>query len=57
MIARAEALIPMLREQQDEAEELGYYAEDVHRQFVDAGFSRCMQPRRFGGYEFDLTTS
>jgi 3-hydroxy-9,10-secoandrosta-1,3,5(10)-triene-9,17-dione monooxygenase len=46
----------LLREQQDEAEERGYYSEAVHRKFVEAGFSRCTQPRRFGGYEFDLTT-
>jgi 3-hydroxy-9,10-secoandrosta-1,3,5(10)-triene-9,17-dione monooxygenase len=56
MIARAEALIPMLREQQDEAEERGYYSEAVHREFVRAGFSRCVQPRRFGGYEFGFPT-
>ena len=48
MIARAEAMIPMLREQQDDAEARGYYSETVHREFVNAGFSRCMQPRRFG---------
>ncbi len=56
MIARAEALIPMLREQQDEAEERGYYSEAVHREFARAGFSRILQPRRYGGYEFDLPT-
>jgi 3-hydroxy-9,10-secoandrosta-1,3,5(10)-triene-9,17-dione monooxygenase len=56
MIARAEALIPMLREQQDDAEERGYYSEAVHREFVRAGFSRILQPRRFGGYEFDVPT-
>jgi 3-hydroxy-9,10-secoandrosta-1,3,5(10)-triene-9,17-dione monooxygenase len=56
LVTRARALIPLLREQQDEAEERGYYSEDVHRRFVAAGFSRCMQPRRFGGYEFDLGT-
>jgi 3-hydroxy-9,10-secoandrosta-1,3,5(10)-triene-9,17-dione monooxygenase len=56
MIARAEAMIPMLREQQDEAEERGHYSEAVHQEFVRAGFSRCLQPRRFGGYEFDLPT-
>ena len=56
MIARARAMIPMLREQQDEAEARGYYSEAVHRRFVEAGFSRCLQPRRFGGYEFDWPT-
>ena len=56
MIARAEAMIPMLREQQDDAEERGYHSEEVHREFQRAGFSRICQPRRFGGYEFDLGT-
>jgi len=56
IIARAEAMIPMLREQQDEAEERGYYSESVHLEFVRAGFSRICQPRQFGGYEFDLGT-
>jgi 3-hydroxy-9,10-secoandrosta-1,3,5(10)-triene-9,17-dione monooxygenase len=56
MLARARALIPLIREQQDEAEARGYYGENLHRRFVEAGFSRCLQPRRFGGYEFDLGT-
>jgi 3-hydroxy-9,10-secoandrosta-1,3,5(10)-triene-9,17-dione monooxygenase len=56
MIARAKALIPLIREQQDGAEERGYYGEELHRRFVEAGFSRCLQPRRYGGYEFDLKT-
>jgi 3-hydroxy-9,10-secoandrosta-1,3,5(10)-triene-9,17-dione monooxygenase len=56
MIARARALIPMLRGQQDEAEARGRYGEDVHHAFLQAGFSRILQPRRFGGYELDLVT-
>lgn len=49
-------MIGMLRQQQDEAEERGFYSEAVHRAFLEAGFSRITQPRRFGGYEFDLRT-
>ena len=56
IIARAEALVPMLRAQQDEAEERGYYSEAVHQEFLKAGFYRMTQPRRFGGYEFSLKT-
>jgi 3-hydroxy-9,10-secoandrosta-1,3,5(10)-triene-9,17-dione monooxygenase len=56
LLARARALVPMLREQQDEAEERGHYGEAVHEAFLKAGFSRTTQPRRFGGYEFDLRT-
>jgi 3-hydroxy-9,10-secoandrosta-1,3,5(10)-triene-9,17-dione monooxygenase len=56
IIARADGMIPMLREQQDDAEERGFYSPAVHEEFVRAGFSRITQPRRFGGYEFDLPT-
>ncbi len=56
MIARAEALRPLLLEQQDEAEVRGYYSEQIHQEFLQAGFSRILQPRRFGGYEFDVPT-
>jgi 3-hydroxy-9,10-secoandrosta-1,3,5(10)-triene-9,17-dione monooxygenase len=47
----------MLRDQQDEADERGCYAPDVHDAFVQAGFYRVTQPRLFGGYEFDLGTA
>jgi 3-hydroxy-9,10-secoandrosta-1,3,5(10)-triene-9,17-dione monooxygenase len=56
IIARAEALKPILREQQDDAERRGCYSEAVHEEFLRAGFYRMVQPRRFGGYEFDLPT-
>ncbi len=54
MIARATALRARLRAEQDEAEELGGYTEDMHREFLKAGFYRILQPRLFGGYEFDV---
>jgi 3-hydroxy-9,10-secoandrosta-1,3,5(10)-triene-9,17-dione monooxygenase len=56
IVARAEALVPMLRAQQDDAERRGYYSQAVHEEFLKAGFYRMTQPRRFGGYEFDLKT-
>src|SRR2546423_12998706 len=56
IIARAAALRPMLRDQQDESERRGGYSEEIHREFLKAGFYRMVQPRRFGGYEFDLPT-
>src|SRR5919109_3922401 len=34
----------------------GYYSEHVHEAFTKAGFYRILQPRMFGGYEFDMTT-
>jgi 3-hydroxy-9,10-secoandrosta-1,3,5(10)-triene-9,17-dione monooxygenase len=56
IIGRARALIPAIREQQDEAERLGHHTAELDRQFTAAGFYRILQPRRFGGYEFDLPT-
>jgi 3-hydroxy-9,10-secoandrosta-1,3,5(10)-triene-9,17-dione monooxygenase len=54
VIGRARALIPAIRDQQDEAEKLGHHTPELDRQFVAAGFYRMLQPRRFGGYEFNL---
>ncbi|MGE5287212.1 MAG: acyl-CoA dehydrogenase [Micromonosporaceae bacterium] len=56
IIKRAQALIPAVRDQQDEAEKLGHHTEALDREFVSGGFYRILQPRRFGGYEFDLPT-
>jgi 3-hydroxy-9,10-secoandrosta-1,3,5(10)-triene-9,17-dione monooxygenase len=56
MVARARELVPLIREQQDDSERRGYYSAELHERFVEAGFSRILQPRRFGGYEFDLET-
>ena len=53
---RAIALRPLLRRQQDDAEERGCYAPEIHQAFLAAGFYRITQPRLFGGYEFDLAT-
>jgi 3-hydroxy-9,10-secoandrosta-1,3,5(10)-triene-9,17-dione monooxygenase len=54
LIDRARALIPAIRDQQDEAERLGHHTPELDRRFVEAGFYRILQPRRFGGYEFGL---
>jgi 3-hydroxy-9,10-secoandrosta-1,3,5(10)-triene-9,17-dione monooxygenase len=56
MVARAVALRPLLRAQQDENDARGTYSEELHQAFLKAGFYRITQPRLFGGYEFDLTT-
>ena len=54
MLQSAVNLRPMLRERQAETEAAGRILEDVAQQCIDAGFFRILQPRRFGGYEFDL---
>lgn len=56
MIARAAALRPRLLEEQEEADRRGFYSADIHQCLLDAGIYRCLQPRRFGGYEFDVPT-
>jgi len=56
MIARAVGMRDMLRDDQEAAERRGYYSEEIHEAFKAAGFYRMLQPRMFGGYEFDLVT-
>lgn len=56
MIARARAMIPTLRARQAETEAAGRMLEETNADFMRAGFYRVVQPRRFGGYEFDLVT-
>ena len=56
MIDRATAMIPVLRQRQAQAEAEGRLLEVTNQEFLEAGFYRVVQPRRFGGYEFELTT-
>lgn len=56
MIARAKALRPMVRADAAEAEDRGFYSRELHDAFAEAGFYRCLQPRKFGGYAFDIRT-
>ena len=43
-----------LRARQAACEEAGRILEETNNEFINAGFYRILQPRRFGGYEFDL---
>jgi len=54
MLKAATALRPLLREKQAETEAAGRVLDEVAEQCIEAGFFRILQPRRFGGYEFDL---
>ena len=56
LVARAAALRDVLRERQDECDDLGRLPDSTLQDYIDAGFWRVVQPRRFGGYEFDLDT-
>lgn len=56
IVKRAQALIPVIREQQDEAEKIGHHVPELDEKFTEAGFYRILQPRRFGGYAFGMDT-
>ena len=51
IVARAEAMIPWLREKADAVEKARMVPESTIQAFQDAGFFRILQPRRWGGYE------
>lgn len=56
VIQRARALVPWLREQAPSMETERRISDQVNQHIMDAGIYRILQPRRFGGYEFDLST-
>src|SRR3954464_13795674 len=53
MIARAQALLPQLRERAPRTEELRRLPPETERDLHDAGLFRIVQPKRIGGSEFD----
>ncbi len=54
MIARAEAMLPGLRERAREAEENRRLQDETVQEMIDAGFPKIMQPKRFGGFELGI---
>jgi 3-hydroxy-9,10-secoandrosta-1,3,5(10)-triene-9,17-dione monooxygenase len=56
LVARAEAMRATLRGRQARCEQSGQLPPETNDDFVKAGFYRTLQPRCFGGYEFDLPT-
>lgn len=57
MIARAEAMLPVLRERSAEAEKNRRLSDETVAEFRAAGFAKILQPKRFGGYELGLDTA
>lgn len=57
MIARAEALLPGLRERSAEAEKNRRLSDETVAEFREAGFHKIMQPKHFGGYELGIDTA
>lgn len=56
LVARADSMRATLRERQTLCEQSGRLPPETNDDFVKAGFYRTLQPRCFGGYEFDLPT-
>jgi alkylation response protein AidB-like acyl-CoA dehydrogenase len=56
LLERARALVPLVRERAAEAEKNRRLSADVVEAMRGAGLCRVMQPKRFGGYEYDFTT-
>ncbi|WP_179233455.1 hypothetical protein [Burkholderia sp. AU16741] len=50
------ALRPMIRAQQDQADEAGAYTGEVHEALLSFGAYGVVQPRCYGGHEFDPET-
>ena len=53
---KAAAMVPVLRERQKEADALRRMPDSTHRDFLDAGFYRIFQPKRYGGLECENRT-
>jgi 3-hydroxy-9,10-secoandrosta-1,3,5(10)-triene-9,17-dione monooxygenase len=56
LIRRAASFREQLRAEQDASEARGHHSPELQEAFVRAGLYRALQPRRFGGYEFDYPT-
>ena len=57
MIARAQALLPALRERSADAEKNRRLPDETVADFKAAGFPKILQPKRFGGYELGPDTA
>lgn len=51
LVARAEAMIPWLRDKADAVEKARVVPTDTMDEFKKAGFFRILQPKRWGGFE------
>ena len=56
LVARATAMIPVLRERASATEEARRVLPETFDDFLRAGFFHIVQPRRFGGFEMDMET-
>jgi 3-hydroxy-9,10-secoandrosta-1,3,5(10)-triene-9,17-dione monooxygenase len=56
LVARARAMVPLLREREEEAIGNRQVSPDIIAAFQEAGFFRILQPARYGGYEMSPAT-
>ncbi len=56
LVAKAAAMVPALIERTREADALRRIPDSTHRDFLDAGFYRIFQPKRYGGLECENRT-
>jgi 3-hydroxy-9,10-secoandrosta-1,3,5(10)-triene-9,17-dione monooxygenase len=56
LIARATQIAAKLRAQQDQSDARGYYSDEIHRELLEGGFYRILQPRMFNGGGGDCET-
>lgn len=56
LVARADAMIPALRERAAQGDRECRLPAETIRDFQEAGFFKILQPRRYGGYEMDPQT-
>lgn len=56
LVARARALRPHLRAEQAATERRGRCSDETHEMMREAGLYRILQPRRYGGFEFEVET-
>jgi len=52
-LQRVRALLPALRERAAHAEQLRRLPDETVADFQEAGLFRCLQPKRYGGFELD----
>ncbi|MGR7026758.1 acyl-CoA dehydrogenase family protein [Geodermatophilus sp. URMC 62] len=55
-VERARGLRELLRSQQQEAETLGHYTEEVHQALLASGLHHVLTPKRYGGAELSVKT-
>ena len=56
LLIRAREIAAELRGEQDENDARGCYSETTHRQLLEGGFYRILQPEMFGGFGTDCET-